>query len=57
VAERSGDTAFARAERERTFDNFCPRASGVALRFPPHKDLPELTAGILKSGYGLFEPL
>jgi hypothetical protein len=35
VAERSGDTAFARTERERTIDNFRPRESGVALRFPP----------------------
>jgi hypothetical protein len=36
VAERSGDTAFARAGRERTTDNFHSRESGVALRFPPH---------------------
>jgi len=35
VAERSGDTAFARAGRERTIDNFRPRESGVVLRFPP----------------------
>jgi hypothetical protein len=36
VAERSGDTAFAGAERVRTIDNFHPHESGVALRFPPH---------------------
>jgi hypothetical protein len=46
VAERSGDTAFARAGRKRIMDNFRPRESGVALppslcygaasRFPPH---------------------
>jgi hypothetical protein len=36
VAERSGDTAFARAEHERTMDNFRPHGSGVALRFPLH---------------------
>jgi hypothetical protein len=35
VAKRSGDTAFARAGRERTFDDFRPRQSGGALRFPP----------------------
>jgi hypothetical protein len=35
VAERSGDTAFARAGRERTNEDFRPHASGVALRFPP----------------------
>jgi hypothetical protein len=35
VAERSGDTAFVRTGRERTIDDFLPRESGVALRFPP----------------------
>jgi hypothetical protein len=35
VAARSGDTAFARAGRERTNENFCPLEGGVALRFPP----------------------
>jgi len=34
VAERSGDTAFARAGRERTVDNFRPRESGVAFPSP-----------------------
>ena len=38
VAERSGDTAFARPKVTRTIDSRCPRESGVALlrRFPPH---------------------
>jgi hypothetical protein len=35
VAERSGDTAFARARRERTNENFRPHQSGAALCFPP----------------------
>jgi len=35
VAERSGDTAFARAMRYRANQNLCPHESGVALRFPP----------------------
>ena len=35
MAERSVDTAFARARRERTNENFRPHQSGVALRLPP----------------------
>jgi hypothetical protein len=35
VAERSGDTAFARANAKRTDESFRPHESGVALRFPP----------------------
>jgi len=39
VAERSGDTAFARARCEQTIDNFRPHESGVSRLlsgFPPH---------------------
>jgi len=35
VAERSGDTAFARARAKRTDERIRPHESGVALRFPP----------------------
>jgi len=35
VAERSDDTAFARAEAERTDKVFRAHESGVALHFPP----------------------
>jgi hypothetical protein len=35
VAERSGDTAFARAGGEQVNENLRPYESGVALRFPP----------------------
>jgi len=31
VAERSGDTAFARAEHGRTIDSFHPRESGAKV--------------------------
>ena len=35
VAERSGDTAFARTENFQVENNFRAVKSGVALRFPP----------------------
>jgi hypothetical protein len=43
--ERSGDGAFVRTGSARINENFCPRESGVALRFPPQsKTLARSTA-------------
>jgi len=61
VAERSGDTAFARARHEQTIFNPRPHESGVSRTFPgfppQSKTSRDSAAGISQSGYGLFEPL
>ena len=58
VKERSGDTAFARAERERAIDNLCSRESGVALRFPPQsKTSRNWPPAFRNQATVLFEPL